>query len=82
MSTSSAMIRFATLLFLLAGLLLLRKPLFGQPTEPLPVKPAHQSINTAPSRFFVDKAAQVILKPWETESALTSYTSNPETDKG
>jgi hypothetical protein len=82
MSTSSAMIRFATLLFLLAGLLLLRKPLFGQPTEPLPPKPAHRSINTARSRFPVHKAPQVFLKSWEAESALTSYTSNPETDKG
>jgi hypothetical protein len=82
MSTSSAMIRFATLLFLLAGLLLLRKPLFGQPTEPLPPKPAHQSMNTAPSRFAVNQGAQVCLKPWETESALSSYTSNLETDKG
>jgi hypothetical protein len=80
MSTSSAIIRFATLLFLLAGLLLLRKPLFGQPTEPLPAKPAHQSINSA--RFPVDTAVQVFLKPLETESALTSYTSNPETHKG
>ena len=82
MSTSNAVIRFATLLFLLAGLLLLRKPLFGQTAEPLPPKATNQSINTAPNRLPVGTAVQVSLKPWETESALTSYTSNPETDKG
>ena len=82
MSSSSAMIRFATLLFLLAGLLLLRKPLFGEPAEPLPPKATTQSTNTTLSRFSVDQAIHVSLKPWEAESALTSYTSNPETDRG
>ena len=36
MSTYRVVIRIATLLFLLAGLLLLPKPVFGQVGEPLP----------------------------------------------
>jgi pimeloyl-ACP methyl ester carboxylesterase len=58
MSTSRAAIRLITLLFLLAGLLLLRKPVFGQ------------SITAAPTRFSVviegvvpGKGPDVILIP-------------------
>lgn len=79
MSTNHTVLRILALLFFLAGLLLLRKPVFGQATEPSPPKPTIQSIPAAATRFPI--AAQAFLKPWETESALTSYTSNPETDK-
>jgi pimeloyl-ACP methyl ester carboxylesterase len=58
MSTSRATVRLITILFLLAGILLLRKPVFGQ------------AITTAPTRFSVvtqgvvsGKGADVILIP-------------------
>jgi hypothetical protein len=79
MSTNRIALRILALLFFLAGLLLLRKPVFGQATVPLPPKP--NTIIAAPTRLPVDQAVQALLKPWETESALPSYTSNPETDK-
>jgi hypothetical protein len=42
MSTSSTTLRLITLLFLLAGLLLLRKPVFGQTNIPSPqIRVAH-----------------------------------------
>jgi hypothetical protein len=78
MSTNRIALRILALLFFLAGLLLLRKPVFGQATVPLPPKP---NTITAPTRLPFDQAVQALLKPWETESALPSYTSNPETDK-
>ena len=75
MSTNRIVLRVATLLFLLAGLLLLRKPVFGQATEPLPAKPANQTITAAPARFSVviqgvasGKSTDVILIPGLTSS--------------
>jgi hypothetical protein len=50
---SRTTLRLLALLFLLAGLLLLRKPLFGQSAVSLPAKPASQTITTAPTRFSV-----------------------------
>jgi Flp pilus assembly protein CpaB len=81
MSTNRIVLRILALLFFLAGLLLLRKPVFGQATEPILPKSTIQTITAAPTRLPVDQAVQALLKPWETESALPSYTSNPETDK-
>ena len=66
MSTSRAALRFAALLFLLAGLLLLKKPVFGQTAAPLATKPAGQTITAAPTRFSVviqGKGTDVILIP-------------------
>jgi pimeloyl-ACP methyl ester carboxylesterase len=66
MSTSNTAFRFATILFLLAGLLLLKKPVFGQTAAPLATKPAGQTITAAPTRFSVviqGKGADVILIP-------------------
>lgn len=48
MSTSHTVIRIATLLFLLAGLLLLRKPVFGQTTASSIAQPIIQTISTSP----------------------------------
>jgi hypothetical protein len=48
MSTSRTVIRIATLLFLLAGVLLLRKPVFGQTTAQSPAKPARQTVIARP----------------------------------
>jgi hypothetical protein len=42
MTTSRTALRIITLLFLLAGILLLRKPVFGQP---IPAMPTHQRDN-------------------------------------
>jgi pimeloyl-ACP methyl ester carboxylesterase len=50
---SRTTLRLLALLFLLAGLLLLRKPLFGQSAVSLPAKPASQTITAAPTRFSV-----------------------------
>jgi pimeloyl-ACP methyl ester carboxylesterase len=70
MSTSRTALRFAALLFLLAGLLLLRRPVFGQNAAPMPAKPASQTIVAAPTRFSVviqgaalGKGQDVILIP-------------------
>jgi hypothetical protein len=52
-STSSTALRLLALLFLLAALLLLREPLFGQSIASLPTKPAAQTIGAAPTRFSV-----------------------------
>jgi pimeloyl-ACP methyl ester carboxylesterase len=69
MSTSRTVLRLATLLFLLAGLLLLKKPVFGQDSS-LTAKPVNQTITAAPTRFSVviqgvapAKGADVILIP-------------------
>ena len=53
MSTNRVALRFVTLLFLLAGLLLLKKPVLGQTAAPLATKPANQTITDAPTRFSV-----------------------------
>lgn len=82
MSTNRIVLRLLALLFFLSGLLLLRKPLFGQANAPLPSEPTTRTISAALNRLPVDKGVQAHLKPWETESPLTSYTSNPETGKG
>src|SRR5271168_1247678 len=50
-TASCTALRLLALLFLLAALLLLREPLFGQ--TPAPAKPATQTITTAPTRFSV-----------------------------
>jgi pimeloyl-ACP methyl ester carboxylesterase len=50
-TASCTALRLLALLFLLAALLLLRQPLFGQTT--IPAKPATQTITTAPTRFSV-----------------------------
>ncbi|MGD0446305.1 MAG: alpha/beta hydrolase [Edaphobacter sp.] len=70
MSTNRIALRFATLLFLLAGLLLLKKPVFGQTAASLATKPAGQTITAAPTRFSVviqgvapGKGKDVILIP-------------------
>ena len=70
MSASNTALRFATILFLLAGLLLLEKPVFGQTAAPLAAKPAGQTITAAPTRFSVviqgvapGKGPDVILIP-------------------
>jgi hypothetical protein len=44
MSASHTTLRLITILFLLAGILLLRKPVFGQPTV---VTPTHQASPSA-----------------------------------
>src|SRR3984957_19509904 len=49
-TASCTVLRLLALLFLLAALLLLRQPLFGQST---PAKPATQTITAAPTRFSV-----------------------------
>ena len=49
-TASCTALRLLALLFLLAALLLLRQPLFGQPPT---TKPATQTITTAPTRFSV-----------------------------
>jgi hypothetical protein len=74
MSTSRTAQRLATILFLLAALLLL-KPVFGQTACPLS-KPAAQTITTAPASLAVVGPTR------KNESALTSHTSNRETDRG
>jgi hypothetical protein len=51
MSTSRATIRLITLLFLLAGHLLLRKPVFGQ------------AITAAPSRILPAKTLSILEHP-------------------
>ena len=51
MSTSRTVIRIATLLFLLAGVLLLRKPVFGQTTAQSPAKPVKQTVIVCPLEF-------------------------------
>jgi pimeloyl-ACP methyl ester carboxylesterase len=68
MSASRTALRLAALLFLLAGILLLRKPVFGQAVEP--AKPVSQTITPAPTRFSVviqgvapGKGPDVILIP-------------------
>lgn len=53
MSASRTALRLAALLFLLAGILLLRKPVFGQVGAALQAKPASQTITSAPTRFSV-----------------------------
>jgi pimeloyl-ACP methyl ester carboxylesterase len=70
MSTNRIVLRILALLFFLAGLLLLRKPVFGHATEPLPAKPANQTISAVPTRFSVviqgvapGKGTDVILIP-------------------
>jgi pimeloyl-ACP methyl ester carboxylesterase len=50
-TASCTALRLLALLFLLAAILLLRQPLFGQSTTP--TKPATQTITTAPTRFSV-----------------------------
>src|ERR1700748_102973 len=49
-TASCTVIRILALLFLLAALVLLRQPLFGQS---VPAKPATQAISAAPTRFSV-----------------------------
>jgi hypothetical protein len=52
MSTNRIALRFVTLLFLLAGLLLLKKPVFGQTAAVLATKPVNQTSAVAtPLRF-------------------------------
>jgi pimeloyl-ACP methyl ester carboxylesterase len=66
MSASRTTFRLIALLLLLAGVLLLRKPLFGQASAPFPAKPASQTIGAAPTRFSVviqGKGTDVILIP-------------------
>jgi hypothetical protein len=48
MSTSHTILRLLALLFFLAGLLLLRKPVFGQAPAPSPSKSTSQTINVHP----------------------------------
>jgi hypothetical protein len=54
MSTSRTTLRLITILFLLAGILLLRKPVFGQPitTAPTRVSVVIASPNTLSSQQF------------------------------
>ena len=68
-SRTANALRFVALLLLLAGIMLLRKPVFGQ-TAPLATKPAGQTITAAPTRFSVvvegvpsGKGTDVLLIP-------------------
>jgi len=53
MSTNRIALHFITLLFILAGLLLLIKPVFGQTAATLATKPVTQIIVATPTRFSV-----------------------------
>jgi pimeloyl-ACP methyl ester carboxylesterase len=68
-SRTANALRFVALLLLLAGILLLRKPVFGQ-TANVATRPAGQTITAAPTRFSVviegvpaGKGSDVLLIP-------------------
>jgi pimeloyl-ACP methyl ester carboxylesterase len=70
MSASHPFLRFITFFLIIAGILLLRKPVFGQDAASATTKPSTQTITNAPTRFSVviqgvapGKGADVILIP-------------------
>lgn len=72
MSTSNTTLRLLTVLFILAGILLLRKPVFGQTITAVPIRFSVVIQGVAPS-----KSADVILVP----GLSTLVTSTPPKQK-
>jgi hypothetical protein len=69
MSASRTALRLITLLFLLAGVLLLRKPVFGQP---IPATPTHH-VSPSTSQLIESATPSTSSNPHQSKRAFASH---------